>query len=98
MFVYATLRNQYTQRTVYHAPTFTDLLLDVPRSVYHHNDVVINSTEERAIYHIISLPTIRYAYQVYVADVEILDCSVDKGRYEVFYVAISRLRVLCSGG
>lgn len=93
MFVYALLYNSNTVRSVYHAPTFSDLLADVPRSFYHHSDVLIPRTPEKTVYHVVSLPTLTSAYQAYTAHVDILDCSLPEGMRPsfIFYQFCSSL-------
>lgn len=80
MFLNAAVFNINTRLIVYRAPTAVDLLADFPRSLYHHSDPIINTTEEQSTYHVISLPSLRSIYQVYIADVYISQCASKKGR------------------
>jgi len=43
VYLHAVMLNVDTQATVYHAPTALDLLLDFPRSLYHHTDPILNT-------------------------------------------------------
>ena len=84
IFLNAIMFNTHTHTKVYQAPTALDLVLDFPRSLYHHSDPVINSTEPELIYQIITLPSLTHLYQAYRAHVEISQCKTDKGKCLVY--------------
>ncbi|XP_067929246.1 GPI inositol-deacylase-like isoform X2 [Watersipora subatra] len=78
IFLNAHIFASQAQTLVYEAPTAMALLLDFPRSLYHHSDVIINSTADRLIYQSVEISSLTNVYQAYVAELDIIHCSTDK--------------------